>query len=63
MSVVPQGHSGWHVCFSNRWRHTDNTATGAALRIRELVNNGLPINWRDQMNGSKLYMFAEALEL
>ena len=53
----------WQWCFASRWRHTDNTATGAALRIRELVNNGLPITWWDQMNDSKIYMFAEALEL
>ena len=52
----------WYWCFSQDWRDADNTAFGAALRIRELVENGLPSNWEEQMEGDAPYMFAEALE-
>jgi len=45
------GRSAWNWCFSDQWHYTDNTPTGAALRIEWLLNNGLPENWDDQMNG------------
>lgn len=43
----------WHWCFSSHWSHVDNTPTGAALRIEWLLNNGLPENWDEQMNGQE----------
>lgn len=30
-----------------------NTPTGAAARIRDYVENGLPDNWRQQMRGKE----------
>ena len=39
----------WNWCFGYAWRNTDNTPTGAALRIEWLLNNGLPENWMSQM--------------
>lgn len=41
----------WKWCFAGEWSQTDNTPAGAAKRIRYLVNNGLPENWREQMLG------------
>ena len=45
------GSYGWAWCFAGRWHKVDNTPTGAAKRIRYLVENGLPENWREQMDG------------
>ena len=39
----------WEWCFGSKWKTTDNTPTGAALRIEWLLNNGLPENWKNQM--------------
>jgi hypothetical protein len=41
----------WGWCFSGGWSGTDNTTEGAALRIEWLLKNGLPKDWREQMNG------------
>ena len=41
----------WSWCFGNPWSETDNTPIGAALRIEWLLNNGLPVNWKNQMYG------------
>ena len=41
----------WEWCFGYAWSKTDNTPTGAALRIEWLLNNGLPENWKNQMYG------------
>ena len=45
------GGDEWDWCFSAAWAKTDNTPTGAALRIEWLLNNGLPENWKNQMYG------------
>lgn len=37
--------------FDASWRYRDNTPKGAAARIRWYVFNGLPENWREQING------------
>lgn len=34
----------WGWCFSNAWSYIDNTPTGAAKRIRMLVNGEVTIN-------------------
>ena len=47
------GENEWHWCFGSRWSKTDNTPTGAALRIEWLLNNGLPENWDCQMSGKE----------
>ena len=41
----------WDWCFDSAWRNTDNTPTGAALRIEWLLKYGLPENWMSQMRG------------
>lgn len=48
---LPDG-SRWEWCFSGQWEETDNTATGAAARIRWMLDNGLPRNWRNQLYGT-----------
>ena len=39
----------WGWCFHSKWKTTDNTPTGAALRIEWLLNHGLPENWESQI--------------
>ena len=46
-----RGEDEWAWCFDSTWKTTDNTPTGAALRIEWLLNNGLPENWKNQMYG------------
>lgn len=41
----------WYWLFSDGWRETDNTPSGAAARIRHLLSHGLPEDWREQMSG------------
>ena len=41
----------WLWCFSWDWEVVDNTHRGAGLRIKWLLENGLPENWRLQMKG------------
>ena len=41
----------WLWCFDSVWYVIDNTPTGAAARIRYLINHGLPENWKEQLNG------------
>jgi len=48
----------WKWCFSSKWLTTDNTPEGAALRIEWLLNNGLPENWVEQMNGTAPLCYA-----
>ena len=52
----------WEWCFDGDWGKVDKTARGAALRIQELVYNGLPKNWRQQLTRQAPYMFAEILK-
>ena len=47
------GEDEWSWCFDSTWSKTDNTPTGAALRIEWLLNNGLPENWMSQMYGKE----------
>ena len=47
------GESEWVWCFDSNWKPIDNTATGAADRIKWLLNHGLPEDWLEQMNGKK----------
>ena len=39
----------WCWLFSPRWVLTDNTALGASKRIKHLLENGVPIDWCEQM--------------
>lgn len=48
----------WHWCFDSAWGPLDNTPTGAAKRIRYLVERGVPHNWTAQTLGDVPYMFA-----
>ena len=41
----------WEYLFGEEWINVDNTPTGAAKRIRHLVEDGLPENWREQSTG------------
>jgi hypothetical protein len=40
----------WEWCFSPKWVKYDNTPTGAAKRIKILIENGLPENWKHNLN-------------
>ena len=53
-------NSEWDWCFNSDWAGPDNTAAGAAKRIRHLCERGLPENWEEQMLGKAPYIFAEA---
>ena len=50
--------------FSGIWAvyHVDNTPKGAALRIIEMVENGVPVNWEEQMCGDEPYIFADKIK-
>lgn len=39
----------WEWCFSGDWHYRDNTPQGAALRIKWLLEKGLPNNHVDQL--------------
>ncbi len=43
--------SKWEWCFDSGWAERDNTPQGAGKRIKWLLENGLPHNWRKQMSG------------
>lgn|SRR5574343_751787 len=48
-------YNEWMWCFCDEWSEIDNTPIGASKRILWLVENGLPGNWRKQIEGeSKL---------
>ena len=47
------GEDEWEWCFDSTWSKTDNTPTGAALRIEWLLKYGLPENWICQMYGEE----------
>ncbi|MBC2806588.1 hypothetical protein C3Y94_025900 [Rhizobium ruizarguesonis] len=55
------GSPSWIWCFGGAWVDVDDTPTGAAKRIRYLIENGAPPTdaW-DQLKGRVPYMFAEA---
>lgn len=49
-------------CFAASWDHVDNTARGAALRIREFIRLGkVPIDFTSQRLGHTPYMFKDIL--
>jgi hypothetical protein len=52
----------WDWCFSSGWASVDNTPHGAAKRIRQLLDHGLPDNSRKQNWGEAPYMFAKEEE-
>ena len=41
----------WDYLFSSFWTYGDKTPIGAANRIRHLLENGAPEDWREQMLG------------
>ena len=41
--------SEWAYLFSSDWDAADNTPKGATKRIRYFLENGLPEDWREQM--------------
>lgn len=43
--------SEWDWCFSDDWRHIDNTPKGAGLRIEYMLKHSVPDNLYDQING------------
>jgi len=43
--------SEWAYLFASEWEDGDNTPTGAAKRIRYLLENGLPEDLYKQMHG------------
>lgn len=46
------GSPGWKYLFDSLWYNTDNTPTGAAQRIRWVVeHDGIPDNWWEQISG------------
>lgn len=49
----------WRWCFCDDWQHVDNTPKGAALRIRHLIDVGLPLDSYEQKRGTAPYLFAE----
>lgn len=46
------GHAfAWRWCFSCDWADIDNTPHGAAARIEYFLENGVPANMEEQING------------
>lgn len=43
----------WNWCFSSKWKKVDNTSTGVVKRIHLLLEQGLPENWKEQINGTE----------
>ena len=43
--------SEWAYLFASDWEAVDNTPTGAAKRIKHLLENGRPEDWQEQMEG------------
>jgi len=41
----------WRYLFASEWEDVDNNPVGAAKRIRHFLENGLPKNWYEQMEG------------
>ena len=48
---IDTGSAKWYWCFDADWHYRDNTPEGAALRIEWLIKNGVPENWKSQLNG------------
>lgn len=46
--------------FDGYWYEIDNTAKGAAKRIRHLLKHGVPSDYRMQINGRNPYLFSGA---
>lgn len=54
----------WEWCFGGGWVRIDNTPTGAAKRIRYLVEHGTaPDTTYDQLERDVPYMFAESVNV
>ena len=51
-TLIERGSPEWRYLFAAAWRREDNTPTGAAKRIRHLVEKGLPKNWLAQLSGT-----------
>ena len=49
--VAAESDDLWAWLFDGRWHQTDNTAKGAAARIRWYLENGTPENARDMRRG------------
>lgn len=49
----------WQWCFSKDWAKVDNTAKGCAQRIFQLVSEGLPRNWAEQLLGKEPLSYTE----
>lgn len=52
--------SAYQWLFSSDWDAIDGTAYGAARRIYEFLQNGVPNNWRAQVCGREPYMFQDS---
>lgn len=52
----------WDWCFDSDWDEVDNTPKGASLRMRHLVEHGLPEDWKEQLYRDTDYLFADELE-
>jgi len=48
---LPSFSPDWQYLFSGLWTAADNTPTGAAKRIRYVLEKGAPEDWREQMHG------------
>lgn len=61
---APDTSAAWSWVFSPDWGldDIDNTPRGAAARIRHLLENGLPEDWREQMSGEAKLCYAERVE-
>lgn len=51
-------HEPFKWCFDSGWARIDNTPTGAAKRIRHLIQHGVPDDAKDQLFGDARYIFA-----
>lgn len=49
----------WDWCFGPEWHFVDNSPTGAARRIRHVIEYGVPINAYDQARRKAPYIFAK----
>ncbi len=48
-----KGNNTWEYLFSSEWLTSDNTPTGAAKRIRYVVEHGLPDTFFEEMTKGK----------
>lgn len=54
--------TGWEYCFSGHWESIDNTVLGAIARLQHFIDNGLPENWKDQIEGNAPLSYRFELE-